>query len=129
MTKSRILVVDDEPGIRFIIHKMLEGAGYEVLEADSGEEGLKILGKEKVDLVLMDIMMPGIDGWSATKKIKENPATKNIPVAILSVRGEEEDKVKSFQTASADAHIDKPIIMDKTLSTIEWLLRNFPKKS
>ncbi len=129
MTKARILVVDDEPGIRFIIRKMLENASYEVVEADSGEEGLEILSTEKVDLVLMDIMMPGMDGWEATMKIKEDPATKGIPVAILSVRGEEDDKVKSFQEAYADAHINKPIMMDKTLGTIEWLLRNFPKKS
>jgi len=129
MAKPRILVVDDEAGIRFIIRKMLDSAGYEVIEADSGEMSLEILDRDEVDLVIMDIMMPGIDGWDTTRKIKGNKATRNIPIAILSVRGAEEDKVKSFQEALADAHIEKPIIMEKTLRTIEWLLKNYPKKT
>ncbi len=126
---TRILVVDDEHQIRFIIREMLEEAGYEVIEAETGEECLEILGREKVDLVLMDIMMPGINGWEATKKIKEDPATKGILVAMLTVKVEEEDKVKSFEEAFADAHITKPIIMEKMLGTIEWLLSNVSKKT
>ncbi|MEE9594215.1 MAG: response regulator [Candidatus Hydrothermarchaeales archaeon] len=125
---TKILVVDDESQIRFIVRKMLEDAKYEVIEAKTGEECLEILEREKVDLVLMDIMMPGINGWEATKKIKEDPATKELPIAMLTVLTEEGDKVKSFEEAFADAHITKPIIMEKMLGTIEWLLNNAPKR-
>ncbi len=127
MGKSRIMVVDDEVGIRFILRKILGGADYEVIEVASGEECLEALKKEKVDLILMDVMMPRMDGWEATKNIKENPATKGIPVAMLTIRTEEEDKVKSFHQALADAHIEKPIIKEQLLRTIEWLLKNFSK--
>lgn len=128
MGKPRILVVDDESGVRFILRRILGSAGYEVIEVASGEECLETLEKEKVDLVLMDIMMPRMDGWEATKKIKENPATKDIPVAMLTVRTEDEDKIKSFQKALADAHIEKPIIKEQLLGTIDWILKNAPKK-
>ncbi len=128
MANARILVVDDQAGIRFILRKMLEDAGYAVIEANSGEDGLKVLKDEKVDLVIMDIMMPGMDGWEATKWIKLNPGTENVPVAILTVKSLDEDKLKSFKEAFADAHIEKPIIIDKTLGTIKWLLDNFPKR-
>lgn len=128
MGKPRIMVVDDEAGIRYILRRLLAGAGYEVVDVESGEECLDMLEKEKVDLVLMDIMMPGMDGWEATKRIKKNPQTKDIPVAMLTVRSEEEDKIKSFQNSTADAHIDKPIIKEKMLGTIDWVLKNIPKK-
>lgn len=129
MMKARILVVDDEEGVRFVLRKMLEGAGYEVLEAESGERCLEIVNGGGVDLVLMDVMMPGMDGWEVTRRIKENPETRDIPVAMLTVRSEDEDKARSFQNANADAHIDKPIIVQKTLGTIEWLLNKIPKKA
>ncbi len=118
------MVVDDEPGIRFILRKMLEGAGYKVLESESGEECLEILDKEKVNLVLMDVMMPGMNGWETTKRIRENEALKITKVIMLTVRADEEDMEKSFQYAGSNGHINKPIVMEQLLATVKWVLDN-----
>jgi CheY-like chemotaxis protein len=120
---TKIMIVDDEPDIIYIIRRILEGAGYEVSEALSGEECLERLKEERPDLILMDVMMPGIDGWEATKKIKENEDTKDIPVIMLTVKREEEDMSKSFQYSHSDAHVGKPIVREKLLNTIEWVLK------
>ncbi len=126
--KARIMIVDDEESIRFIVRRMLRASGYEVVEASSGEEALEKLKTENVDLVLMDVMMPGMDGWEATRRIKSDERTKRIPVAMLTVRGEDEDKTSSFREAMADAHINKPIIREKMMGTVEWILENVPKR-
>jgi len=125
----KIMIVDDELGIRLIVRRILKNAGYEVVEAESGEECLAKIENEKPDLILMDVMMPGIDGWEATKRIKNNEATKHIPIAMLTIKSEEEDIIKSFQEAGANAHIDKPIIKEKMLGTIDWILKTLPKRA
>lgn len=125
----KIMVVDDEPDIVVIVGEMLRKAGYDVIEARSGRECLEKLKKEKPDLILLDVMMPDILGWDVCKKIKGDEATMSIPVAMLTVKSTDEDKERSFKYAHCDAHINKPIIREKLLSTVEWLLKNIPKKS
>lgn len=122
MRKARILLVDDERGIRYILRKMLEGAGYEVVEASSGEDCLDILDKEKLDLVLLDVMMPGLNGWEVCTRIKSRKETVNIPVGMLTVRNSKEDKLKSFEKCGADWHISKPIDHESLLEAVKWLL-------
>ncbi len=122
------MVVDDEESVRFIVRRMLKAGDYDIVEAGTGEEALEKLKTQEVDLVLMDVMMPGMDGWEAAKRIKSDPRTKHIPVAMLTVRSEEEDKLTSFREAKADAHIAKPIIREKMLGTIKWILSNAPKR-
>jgi CheY-like chemotaxis protein len=124
---ATIMVIDDEPDIVFLVEKMLKKEGYDVMHAYSGEEGLKKLEKVKPDLILLDVMMPGINGWETSKKIKENPKLRSIPIAILSVKSTDEDMEQSFQFGHSDAHIPKPIIRKKMLSTVKWLLENVPK--
>ena len=124
----KLMIVDDDAGMRFMVKKILKKGGYEVIEADSGEECLEKLKVEWPDLILLDIMMPGIDGWEVSKKIKDDDELKKIPVVIFTVRGSDKDKSKSFQESGADAHITKPIILEKFLGTIEWVLKNFPKE-
>jgi CheY-like chemotaxis protein len=120
---TEIMVVDDEPDIVFIVKAMLKREGYKVTEALSGEECLEKLEKEKPDLILMDVMMPGLDGWETCKKIKEGKKTKSIPVVMLTVKTGEEDKIRSFQYAHCDGHIDKPIIKEKLINTVKWVLK------
>lgn len=118
MTKPiNIMVVDDDPDIIFILRTLLKRKGYQIVEASGGAECLKKL-KKKMDLVLLDLMMPDMDGWETCKKIKENPATKSIPVSILSVKGNDEDLKKSFEYAHADRHLVKPINYRELLKTI-----------
>lgn len=121
---SRILVVDDEPDILYLVEKMLKKEGYQTLSAENGDEALKKLETEKVDLILLDVMMPGLNGWETAKKIKENPALKDIPVAMLTVKSSELDMERSFQYGGSDAHIPKPIVREKMLNTVKWLLKN-----
>ena len=123
---TKIMVVDDDSDHVFVLRIALRKEGHEVVEAYSGAECLKKISKVKPDLVIMDIMMPGIDGWDVCKKIKENPLTSTIPVSLLSVRKEEEDKRKSFEYAHADEHMCKPIELRKLVSTVEVLLNRIP---
>ncbi|MFQ5975865.1 MAG: PleD family two-component system response regulator [Candidatus Hydrothermarchaeales archaeon] len=126
---AELMIVDDDPGIRFIVKKILTKEGYDVSEAESGENALEKLKVERPNLILLDIMMPGIDGWETCRKIKDDDELKSIPVVILTVRSSDSDKSKSFQESGADAHLTKPIIWEKLLSTVKWVLKNVPKEA
>ncbi|RMF88958.1 MAG: response regulator [Methanobacteriota archaeon] len=117
-----VLVVDDEEDIVFILKNVLEKKGYVVKDASTGEECLEILKKEKPDLIIMDVMMPGIDGWETTRRIKTDERTKGIPVSILSVKSDPEDRRKSLEYSLADEHLSKPVDFDALLNTVELLL-------
>ena len=108
MSKRTVMIVDDEPSNRLVIRKMLEREGYGVMEAKDGKDVLARLKKTKPDLILMDIMMPDVDGWEASRAIKEHKETEDIPVVMFSVRGCEEAKEKSYKFAYANFHLGKP---------------------
>ncbi len=120
---GKILVVDDEEKIRYIVRRMLEADGHEVLEAEDGRECLAIIKAEKPDLILMDVMMPEMDGWEVAREIKRDSATKDIIISMLTVISKDEDKIKSLDVAYADWHIAKPIKREKLLQTVNWLLK------
>jgi len=117
-----ILVVDDEPDLRFVLRKMLEKEGYTINEAEDGEKALELLKGNKPDLILLDIMMPGMDGWETAKRIKSDPENKHIKIAMLTAKVQDEDKIKSLQEANAQWHINKPVDRTKLMSTVKWLL-------
>jgi CheY-like chemotaxis protein len=121
---SKIMIVDDEEKIRYIVRKMLEGEGYEVVDAESAKQCFEILKDEKPDLILMDVMMPEMDGWEAAREVKRDETNKDIIISMLTVKSEDEDKIKSLDEANADWHIAKPIKRDKLLQTVGWLLTN-----
>ncbi|MFH1774401.1 MAG: response regulator [Methanobacteriota archaeon] len=125
---AKIMVVDDDPDMRLLLRRLLEREGYEALEAENGEKCLREAEKKKPDLILLDIMMPGLDGWEVCRMLKESPSTKSIRVSMLSVRNEEEDVEKSFEYAYADAHLGKPVKREELISTIERLLQQAPEK-
>lgn len=112
-----IMVVDDDPDIIFILKTLLKREGYKIVEASGGADCIKKL-KKKIDLVLLDLMMPDMDGWETCRRIKENPDTKSIPVSILSVKGDDADLKKSREYAHADGHLVKPINYRELLKTI-----------
>ena len=116
---SKILVVDDNLKILQIVRSMLETEGYEVITADSGKMCLEILKDEKPDRILMDVMMPEMDGWETIKKIKEDETNKDIRISMLTVMSDEKDKLKSLTTASADWHIVKPVSKEKLLENVQ----------
>ncbi len=119
---AKILVVDDEPEILMLVRMMLEKHGYETIEARNGEECLQKL-KENPDLIILDVMMPGDDGWEVCRKIKKNQQKKDIPVILLTVRTSEKSRKKSLEYAGADAHVNKPFEMAELLETVKKLLK------
>ncbi len=123
----KILMVDDEPEIIRLTGTMLGKIGYEMVAANDGAECFERIKEERPDLILMDVMMSGDDGWVTCKKIKENEKTKDIPVAMFTVRSSEDSVERSFKYSHADAHINKPFQLKELLDTIKGLLEKAGK--
>jgi two-component system KDP operon response regulator KdpE len=119
MSPSRILVVDDEAQIRRVLRAALSGHGYEVIEARSGEEALEKVGRERVDLALLDVNMPGIGGLEACRRIR---AGSEAAIIMLTVRNAERDKVEALD-AGADDYVTKPFSTPELLARIRAALR------
>ena len=121
---KKILVVDDEDKIRIIIKKYAEFEGYAITEASNGMEAIEACQREDFDLIIMDVMMPELDGFSACKEIKK---IKDIPVIMLSARGEEYDKIHGFESG-VDDYVVKPFSLEILHSRILAILRRSMKK-
>jgi CheY-like chemotaxis protein len=113
-----VLVVDDDIKNVFVLSTALEEHGAKVIDAQNGQEALDILGDKTIDLVLMDIMMPVMDGYTAIKKIRENPQTKNLPVIALTAKALKEDREKCI-AAGADDYLAKPVDYDMLIGLVE----------
>ncbi len=118
----KCLIVDDDEDVIYAEKAMLEKAGYEVITAQSGKECIKILEAEKPDFILMDVMMPEMDGWEVTKIIKEDEKIRDIPVIFVTVRGTDDDQTRSFIYSHGNGHVVKPIKRKQLLETIKWVL-------
>jgi len=125
--KKKIMVVDDEESFLEVVSKIFEKENFDVIKANNGYEALELLKKDKPDLMLLDVMMPDLDGWTLCAKIRQDKELKNIIIAMLTVKSSEEDKLKTLQQADADWHITKPVGKEKLISTVKWLLTR-PKK-
>jgi len=115
----KILLVDDEPDIRIITRRFLEKEGYEVLEAEDASSGMDLLEREKPDLVLLDVMMPGKDGWEMCREIK---ATWEVPVVMFTIR-RSPDSVEKSEECGADAQINKPFDKKELIKTVAETLK------
>lgn len=120
----RILIVDDEKMIRNVVKEYAEFEGYETKEAEDGMEAVEICRKENFDIIVMDIMMPRLDGYSAIKEIHK---TKPIPVIMLSARGEEYDKLFGFEIG-VDDYVVKPFSPKELLARIKAVLKRSAAK-
>jgi two-component system alkaline phosphatase synthesis response regulator PhoP len=116
MSKKTILIVDDELSIRLLVDSML-GGGYIVLKASDGEEAVNVARLKKPDLILMDIMMPKMDGYLACYTIKKDEATAKIPVVMVTAVGQELNRMFAKQMG-ADGYITKPFQLKDLLDTI-----------
>lgn len=114
---KRILYVEDNFQNKRLVRKILVSKGYEVLEADNGEDGVSMAKQEKPDLILMDISIPGIDGIEATRLIKENADTKHIPIIALTANAMRGDRER-FLAAGCDDYLPKPISTPDLLRVI-----------
>ncbi|MHB0939169.1 MAG: response regulator transcription factor [Armatimonadota bacterium] len=118
----RILVVDDEEDIRNLVAVMLKADGYQVVLASTGKDALQALEGEPIDLIVLDVMMPGMDGWEVCRQIKGNSRTKDIPVVFLTVRQQPLDRIIGTEVLHASGYIYKPFEREELLSTINECL-------
>ena len=122
MTRTKILVVDDEEDIRELVRLNLAKEGYEVLDCDSGEEALSLSHGKQPDLIVLDLMLPGIDGIEVCRRLKADPKTAAIPVVILTAKGEEADVVAGLEVGAED-YVVKPFSGKVLAARVRRLLR------
>lgn len=120
--KQSILVVEDERDIAEAIHYALEMEDFEVAIAGDGEEALEKISKEKPDLVILDILLPKIDGWEVLSAIRRKPSTKDLPVIILTVKTTEASKLCGYDLG-ADDYMNKPFSVDELLARVKAILK------
>lgn len=128
MSKGTILLVEDQPGFRRIYHDVLEHEGYEVLEAQDGEEGWQMVKGHKPHLVLLDLGLPKIDGYEVLKRIRADAETRNIPVIIFSVLGEQKDVKKGLELGANDYTVKGFYTPRQILSKIKSLMSQVEMK-
>ncbi len=123
MSKERILIVDDEKEIRDLIDIYLKGEGYETIKAENGEEALDVLEKNDVDLIILDIMMPKVNGIEACLKIREE---REMPIIMLSAKSEDMDKILGLNTG-ADDYLTKPFNPLELVARVKSQLRRYKR--
>ncbi len=119
--KKKILLVDDEPDIRLLVAARLNSMGYDTISAGDGQEGLNLARKESPDLILLDLMLPKLDGYKVCRMLKFDKAYEHIPVVIFSSKGSEADK-QLAKEVGADGYMTKPFEQAVFTSTIQKLL-------
>jgi len=117
MSIKRILIVDDSPTERHVLNDLLTKAGFEVVASDSGEDAIHKSKQAKPDLILMDVVMPGLNGFQATRAISRDPETKSIPIILCTSKSQETDKIWGLRQGARD-YIVKPVNRDELLSKI-----------
>jgi len=122
MNKAVILIIEDDPEIQELLSHSMSKEGWKILHVKTGEEGLKLLQNKKVNCILLDIMLPGIDGLKVLKKIKEIEQCRNIPVIMTTAKGEETDIVTGLELG-ADDYVVKPYSMKVLIARIRAGLR------
>ena len=120
---KRILVVDDDENILNLERTILEQKGFEVTSAEGGAEALKLLGEQTFDLVLLDVMMPEVDGFTVCRKIKEDARLKDVPVIFLTAKGGGEALAEGFESG-AIMYINKPFTANKLLTIVNTMLES-----
>ena len=123
MSKERILIVDDEKEIRDLIDIYLKGEGYDTIKAENGEEALNILSSNDVDLIILDIMMPKVNGIEACLKIREE---REMPIIMLSAKSEDMDKILGLNTG-ADDYLTKPFNPLELVARVRSQLRRYKR--
>lgn len=118
---AKILLVEDNEMNRDMLSRRLERRGYQVVMAFDGEQGVAMAQAEKPDLILMDMSLPIIDGWEATRRVKANEATRHIPIIALTAHAMSDDREKAMQ-AGCDEYDTKPIDLERLLTKIQSFL-------
>lgn len=120
-----VLVVDDDPGVRGLLEVMLDG--YELAFAENGTEALDVLTRRRVDVVLLDVMMPRMDGLETLRRIRADHRSAAVPIVMLTARVGEDDHLRAFQMG-ADAYVTKPFEPDALVATIDEVRARSPEQ-
>jgi DNA-binding response OmpR family regulator len=118
---TRVLVIDDEAPIRLLCRVNLEAEGMEVLEARDGPGGLEQARAERPDVILLDVMMPGLDGWAVAEELIDDDATRDIPIVFLTARAELRDRARGLELGGVD-YVTKPFNPTELASLVRRLL-------
>jgi two-component system, OmpR family, response regulator len=119
----RVLVVDDDKSIRAVIRAAMEG--MEVVEAAGGADALAVLQNERIDVVILDVMMPRMNGFQVLAQIRRNPQLRAVPVVILSAKAAESDHVRGFR-GGADGYVTKPFDVDELVALVQEVATRTP---
>jgi DNA-binding response OmpR family regulator len=119
---KRVVCIEDEIEMIDLVKLILSRKGYQVVGALGGREGLEAISREKPDLVLLDLMMPDMDGWEVYQKMKADDATKHIPVIVVTAKAQSIDKVLGLHIAKVDDYITKPFGPQELLESVEAVL-------
>ena len=122
MSNERILVIEDEPQMIDLIRLILETRGYRVIAAQGGEEGLDTMRNERPDLILLDIMMPEMDGGDVYHRMQQEPELSQIPVIVVTAKAAPIDRVLWMNVAQVDDYVTKPFGPDDLLNSVERVL-------
>ncbi|TKC16788.1 response regulator transcription factor [Robertmurraya kyonggiensis] len=120
---AKILIVDDDPHIRELIHVILSKEGFVIIESTDGEAALFLLEKEKVDLIILDIMMPNMDGWTFCQEVRSY-YSDTLPILMLTAKGETSQKVRGFDLG-ADDYLVKPFDVAELVARVKVLLKRY----
>jgi twitching motility two-component system response regulator PilH len=119
---ARVLIIDDSPTETYKLTSMLEKNGHVVMTADNGEAGIVMAQKELPDVVLMDVVMPGLNGFQATRQLSKTPETSHIPVIIVTTKDQQTDRVWGMRQG-AKAYLSKPITQEVLMAAMAEVLR------
>ena len=123
---TRVLVIDDEAPIRLLCRVNLEAEGMEVLEASDGPGGLELARAEKPDVILLDVMMPGLDGWRVAEELTDDNGTSDIPIIFLTARAEFRDRARGLDIGGVD-YVTKPFNPIELAALVEGLLNRIAR--
>jgi len=123
---AKILIIEDTENNRILLTRRLKPRGYDIITAEDAEKGLLLVESERPELVLMDVGLPGMNGWDATRELKSNPATKHVPVIALTAHAMDGDREKAM-AAGCDEYEIKPIDFNRLFEKIDRLLAQRPQ--
>ena len=126
MAKGKVLVVDDEPGIVAIVQTNLEAEGYSVVAAADGEEALRRVQEEHPDLVILDVMMPVMDGWQVLERLERDEKTAGLPVIMLTAKAQDEDILQGLEQGAVE-YMTKPFYPEDLAASVTLLLSVFDR--
>ncbi|HHY88176.1 MAG TPA: response regulator [Chloroflexi bacterium] len=120
----RIIYIEDDPEMIELVHIILNRRGFKVKGAQWGRQGVDMVQQDRPDLVLLDLMMPDLDGWDVYHQLKANPDTQDIPIIVISAKSQPIDRVLGLQIAKVDDYVSKPFSPHELISSVDRVLNS-----